>query len=280
VSRRATAAFRRDLDLIHVPMISLVKDTAREWPAGWCTYPDGFETYPDIEVFAGGDNEKMANAAAVWRQGNLLHFGFELTPDVMNETGRNLLLNSIAYISQFTEDRPIAVTPSVFEGNPLIQPRAYLDRRFKPAKVDLEGSSFLLAPTLFESLRGKSDKELKDWFVTHRSYLGPAEGRMDVDQDAIQLKAPISEVKFFHQTLTALKQPGEKAATAARLLTRYGPVDCEKFLPADWEAWFKENEPYLFFSDMGDYRWYIDPLAKKRRIPSTQLRGLARATKP
>ncbi len=33
-----------------------------------------------------------------------------------------------------------------------------------------------------------------------------------------------------------------------------------------------------FFSECGTYRWYIDPLAKRRGIPSDQLRGPARAS--
>ena len=41
----------------------------------------------------------------------------------------------------------------------------------------------------------------------------------------------------------------------------------------------KENRPYLFFSDQGDYRWYVDTLARKRGIPSQDLRGPARASR-
>jgi len=79
-------------------------------------------------VFCGGE-KKAATAAAVWRQGNLLHFGFEQSPDELNAIGRRLLLNSIAYISRFTEDKPIAITPSVFAG-PAALPRTYA--RFPP----------------------------------------------------------------------------------------------------------------------------------------------------
>ena len=42
---------------------------------------------PEIEVFCGGINSKTATAAALWRQGNLLHYGFDLSPDEMNESG-------------------------------------------------------------------------------------------------------------------------------------------------------------------------------------------------
>src|SRR5215472_12058184 len=111
-----------------VAMLPLVRDTDRHWPAGWCSYTDGFTENPDIEVLCGGENEKTARAAACWRQGNLLHFGFEQSPAEMSEAGQRLLLNCIAYISGFTEDQPIAVTPSVFAGS-VAAPRGYLDRR-------------------------------------------------------------------------------------------------------------------------------------------------------
>ena len=69
---------------------------------------------PEVEVFSGGINEQTPRSAAFWRQGNLLHFGFEQSPAQMNNTGRAMLVNAIVYISHFTEDRPIDITPSVF----------------------------------------------------------------------------------------------------------------------------------------------------------------------
>jgi hypothetical protein len=45
-----------------------------------------------------------------------------------------------------------------------------------------------------------------------------------------------------------------------------------------WRAWWRENQPYCFFTDTGGYRWMIDPLAKKRAIPTAKLQGPARAT--
>ena len=61
-------------------------------------------------------NHKTPTAAGLWRQGNLLHFGFDQSPAEMNDNGRQMLLNAIAYISSFSQDRPIAITPSVFAG--------------------------------------------------------------------------------------------------------------------------------------------------------------------
>lgn len=71
---------------------------------------------------------------------------------------------------------------------------------------------------------------------------------------------------------------GHKADTARELLRRYAPLGPEETTAEAWQSWWKENKPYLFFSESGWYRWYIDPLAKKRGIPTKDLRGSLRAS--
>lgn len=277
VQRPTPQAFKTVVTSKTVPMLPLVDDHSRSWPAGWTTYTDHFEKNPDIEVFCGGENSKAATAAAVWRQGNLLHFGFEQSPAELNENGRKLLLNSIAYISRFTEDRPIAVTPSVFAG-PAALPRTYLDRRMT-GLADWRELEWMVLPELFTKLGAMTDEERKAWYKEHRPYLHPSdtpEKKLTIDEDALALKAPIDSTDFFRKCLAALKTGN--ADTARQLLKRYGPAGTEQFTADQWRTWFEENEPYLFFSDQADYRWYIDPLAKKRGVPSAKLRGPLRAT--
>lgn len=258
-------------------MLPLVADDKRTWKPGWCTYPDGFETNPDIEVFCGGVNVKMAEAAACWRQGNLLHFGFEQSPADMNEAGQRLLLNAIAYISRFTEDRPIAVTPSVFSG-PVPLPRAYLDRRLRD-KGDASDIKGIAGASVVEILQRIGPDAIRSWYAEHRGYLHPGTDRkLTIDQEARALGVPFDRVEFFDKAIAALKTGGEAAVRASALLARYSPVDVAVTTADAWEAWLKENRPYLFFSDAGDYRWYVDPLAKKRRVPTGKFRGPARAT--
>ena len=260
-------------------MLPLVRNQSKQWRAGWCTYPDGFDENPDIEILCGGENEKTSRAAACWRQGNLLHFGFEQSPAEMNESGQKLLLNCVAYISRFNQDRPIAVTPSVFAGNVAL-PRAYLDRRLGKAG-DITDAASLLNRELCENLKDKRPDELKQWYLAHRSFFHPdTEQKLGLDPDAILLDAPIDRVEFFDRTVKALSSDGKHAATAKRLLARYAPPDMDANASvSSWQKWIEENRPYLFFSDQGDYRWYIDPLAKQRAVPSSQLRGPARASR-
>ena len=55
--------------------------------AGWCTYKNTLDDGPDVEWILGGTNSKHPEAAGIWRQGNLLHFGFEPAPDALNANG-------------------------------------------------------------------------------------------------------------------------------------------------------------------------------------------------
>jgi len=277
IDRPTPKAFRPTETNATVAMLPIVRDTAKQWRAGWCTYPDGFDENPDVEVFCGGENEKMARAAACWRQGNLLHFGFEQSPAEMNETGQRLLLNCIAYISQFTEDRPIAVTPSVFAG-PVAMPRAYADRRLGE-KGEVSDVTWLLSERALEQLKSVGRDAARRWYAEHRAYLHPgAELKLEVDEDALALAAPIDRVEFFDRTIAALSRGGKDAERATTLLARYAPTEAKLSSASAWEKWLKENRPYLFFCDEGDYRWYVDPLAKKRGIPTAKLRGPKRAS--
>jgi hypothetical protein len=260
-----------------IKVLPLVRDHQRKWQAGWCTYPDGFDENPDIEVFCGGENDKMAGAAAVWRQGNLLHFGFEQGPADMNEAGQRLLLNCIAYISRFTEDRPIAITPSVFAG-PVALPRAYLDRRLRD-KGDASEVNWILNEKLSEMLKAKSPAETREWYLENRGYLHPGpDKKLTIDEDARELGVPIDQIEFFDKAIAALRSGSQGGKRARRLLAEYAPLDASNSTADQWEAWLRDNRDYLFFSDQGDYGWYIDPLAKKRGIPSRELRGPARAS--
>jgi hypothetical protein len=275
IQRTTPEAFTSYITNSTIPMLPLVRDIGSKWKDGWCTYTDGFNDNPDVEMMSGGENEKTPTAAGIWRQGNLLHFGFEQSPSEMNENGQRLLLNGIGYISRFTEDRPIAITPSVFAG-PIAYPRGYLDRRLGE-KGDASEVGHFLSSACLDHLKGKPADQIKAWQRENRSWLHPGSGgKLEIDADAKLLNAPIDKPEFFEKMIAAMREGKPEAKT---LLARYAPSETESLKSAAaWDDWFKENKPYLFFSDQGDYRWYVDPLAKKRKVPSAELRGPARAS--
>jgi len=140
------ADFREEIEEPQIQVMPLVDDRGRYWKSGWCSYAFDFAANPDVEFFCGGVNHKTPTAAGLWRQGNFLHFGFEQSPAEMNEQGRLLLLNAIAYISRFTEDRPIAITPSVFAG-PVARSRGTPARWLRNESM-VQAVRDLLAPEL------------------------------------------------------------------------------------------------------------------------------------
>jgi hypothetical protein len=273
-------AFADELDTEEIEVIPLVDDHEKKWRAGWCTYSTYFDRNPDVEFFCGGVNHKTPTAAGIWRQGNLLHYGFEQSPLEMNEHGRQLLLNSIAYISRFTEDRPIAMTPSVF-GGPVARPRKTPANWLSRGGYHVQWVLDMFEPKtrlVLESIGNQGEQV--EWCNQHADYFFPAQDQLlGIDVDLQSLMLPFDSPEFFDSVLSDLEaRDGEVEARARRLLERYVP--CGPGSQADigqWRDWHKANEPYLFALDTGDYCWYIDPLAKRRQVPSAELRGPRRA---
>jgi hypothetical protein len=257
--------------------VPLVTDLSHgyEGEPGWVSYESALGDSPDIEIIAGGLNSKEPEAAAIWRQGFLLHFGFKQTPAQMNDAGRDLLAASIAYIARFRGDRPLLRTPSAFAGQ-APWPRRVVAFWFERGSElgFLEGlfdaGTFREAPT-------ESSDGLRQWFGEVRPYLRPDEkGKLLVDDAARRHDLEIGGESFIADAIAHLDEPGVRP-----LLVNQVPEGPGDDASADrWRQWLAEHEPYLFYSEYGGYRWYVDPLAKTRGVPTAELRGPARADRP
>ena len=262
-----------------VNALPLVLDPKGQHEPGWCTYTYEHEQAPELEVLCGGINSKTPRAGAIWRQGNLLHFGFECSPARMNEAGQALLVNCVVYIARFTEDRPIVRTPCVFVQGTRLFDRDAIARRLEHSDADLNLLQYYVAKQTYEALKGKSRAEMQEWFKQARDYLhADVAGLLTIDTDAQSFKIPPATIRFIEEAIATLSDPGS-GALARRLLNRYVPDGPGKNATREnWEWWLSKNRPYLFFSDMGGYHWYLDPLAKSRGVSTASLRGEARAT--
>jgi hypothetical protein len=264
-----------------IDVLPLVRDTTRQYFPGWCAYTYEHTQAPELEVISGGVNHKTPQAGAIWRQGNLLHFGFEQSPAEMNDAGRALLVNAIAYIARFTDDRPIVRTPSTFKQGARLVDRDVIRRRIERTVGDIDTLKYFMTAATFQEMKDQKGAEISDWFRRVRDYLhADAKGLLLVDVEAQSFGVPPATPAFLETAIADLSKR-DRQSTARKLLNRYVPDGPGREAPPEaWRVWWSQNKPYLFFSDTGGFRWYVDPLARARRIPTSELRGPARATLP
>ncbi len=281
VRRPTPEAWREDVKEKEVSVLSLVKDPAAKYQSGWITYRNTIVDSPEVEIICGGLSERSMDGAALWRQGNLLHFAFDIAPAEMNETGQALLLNSIAYIARFTEDCPIARTPSGFgEKDDAPRSRGWVEGFYaarRPSDRDLD---YYLTGSTKEQVAKMDRVSFPKWYSENSQYLTCAgNGRLMVEPVAKELGIRFDIPDFFPQTIERLKNPATESK-ARGLLKRYAPEGPSEGSAEEWSRWYQANKPYLFYSERGGYRWYADPLAQRRGIPSEKLQGPARADVP
>jgi hypothetical protein len=279
VRRPTPDSWRKEYKDKEVSVLSLVKDPAATYQNGWITYRSRLLDSPEVEIISGGLSERGSDDAALWRQGNLLHFAFDIAPAEMNETGRALFLNSIAYIARFTEDRPIARTPSAFgEKNNAPKSKRWIQFLFASRTPEDKDLDFYLSSATKAAVKQLNQSSFEQWYLDNSPYLTcDVDGRLVVDANAKTLGIAFEKPDFFPKVIAKLGDPAN-ADKARELLKRYAPDGPAAGSPEEWSAWWESSRPYLFYSEGGGYRWYIDPLAKRRGIPSDKLQGPARAT--
>jgi hypothetical protein len=248
---------------------------------GWCTYDWGFDA-PDVEVFCGGQNSKTATAAAVWRQGWLVHFGFEQSPAQLNDAGDALLVNVIAYAARCAADRPITRVESPFRTKKrAVMPREKARRHVEDGKAvgtwftGAAEEELLAVPA---GARAARLRELEPFLVAD------AGSELDVDATLRGWGTANRDVAMLDRCVQALRAGGDDAARARAVLARYvpdgpGATGAAADDAEAWARWVEAHRSFVFFSDVGGYRWYVDALALARGTPSQDLRGTQRVAK-
>ena len=198
----------------------------------------------------------------------------------MNELCRGMLVDAIAYISRFTDDRPIMLTPSPFAGQEFMT-RPRMERLIHRGE---DMWDYLVPYFDRGTLAGAGVKNMAafaKWYATFSAYLCPnSEGLLTVDRDAQAMQLCPNRPEFFDRTIAEIGGSAKDAERARRMLVRYAPEGPgARATPQDWDRWRMANADYLFFGEAGGYRWYLDPLAKGRGVPTARLRGTARASR-
>jgi hypothetical protein len=277
VRKPTPETWRKTVKEKEVSVIPLVKDPNATYQPGWISYRTSLLDSPETEIICGALNDKDYEGAAIWRQGHLLHFAFDLSPADMNQTGQALLLNSLAYIARFKQDRPIAHIGSIWtKENTCSRRKEWIESLYasgRPADRDLE---FYFTPETKAEVTKMDGDSYPKWFRENSPFVTCAgTGKLMVDETAKELNLQFEEAGFFTNALEKLSQPAT-AAKARSVLKRYAPDGPGDASLEQWRSWVQANRPYLFYSQRAGYRWYVDPLARERGVPSQKLQGPAR----
>jgi hypothetical protein len=240
---------------------------------GWCT-GGGEVQGPECEWICGGINSKQPTHASIWRQGNLLHFGFEPSPAQMNATGQALLQNAIAYIARFVTDRPIVRERTFVDPTGSDAPGWRLDWLLEHAKNDKELAD-AFAPPWAEKLIGLGSGA-REYVSKHRGALCSRGNRFAFDDDALALGVDLRVDGVLLQLAGMLTDPARKDAAHALLNRMLADEPGGDKTPDNWRSWLKTRDGWLCF-DPHSHVWRYDPLAKARDERSTALRGPVRA---
>jgi hypothetical protein len=226
----------------------------------------GFEDSPDCERICGGINSKGPMAVAIGRQANLLQWGFYGAPDRMTESAKRAFLNAIVWMKQFAGQAPLVKKQS--RGRSWYA--QYIDTlaQMKPAQRNDRGqdshAAWLLGRFPADVTAGDVDVErLRRWYADHEEFIGGGSDRWEtaVDADLVQLRLSNRRPGFLDWLLERFAaDPGD--ALALRLARRYLGEEHGRDA-ATATRWIREQRPFLFFSDTGGYRWFVDGNARR-----------------
>lgn len=119
------------------------------------------------------------------------------------------------------------------------------------------------------------------WYPAVRRFLAADEnGTLSLNEDLRTLDLDPTSMGFLERCIADLVGSSQQSQRSRRLLARQVPEGPGHAASADaWASWWKANRDYLFYGEIGGYRWYLDPLAKQGGVPTAKLRGQARASR-
>jgi hypothetical protein len=236
----------------------------KEIDYGFAASPWGFEDSPDAEWIAAGAGCRNPKAMALGRHGNFFLWGFGGDPVQMTEAGRRVFVNAICWMKQFDGKRPLVTAAAT--------PRELVWHYIEWLRDAGDESSMAAAKRRFpDDVREKTrtdPERLAAYYKEHCDRLCPAGGesggfRADPDLDELG-KVPNRKIEFWDAILARLaKDPQD--ALALKLSARYLPGKARD--AAELKAWVDENRKYLFFTDVGGFKWAVDEHAKKAAAP-------------
>ncbi|HLQ37113.1 MAG TPA: hypothetical protein VK348_04905 [Planctomycetota bacterium] len=226
----------------------------------------GFEDSPDCERISGGINSKGPRAVAIGRQANLLQWGFYGAPDRMTAQAKRAFLNAIVYMRKFDGQAPLVQKQSRGRTwlSQFADTLAHMSAEERKGKGENNYASYLKKNFPAELVGDDFDPaKLRAWYENHEEYFGHGKERHDIvlDEDLVALHLSNRKPAFLDWLRQRFaKDPHD--TLALRLAARYlGPEHGKDAATA--LAFLDDNRPFLFFSDTGGYRWFVDTNAQR-----------------
>lgn len=246
---------------------------------GYAIYDDGgLADSPDVELICGGVTGKGPSYYSILRHGNYMLWGFSSTPSDFTQQGKELFLNCMHYMASLKEEYPLVKM--------LMHSRKAIINTIEHTRVNKAFFSHLPWYIPEETMKkwGKNLDELEKWYKENEAYLVGKEGKYDKDkkrldrtfnpdEDAKKLGTPNNSVASLGKWIELLGSDNEETQKRAlALIKRY--VSCATFTEkAEWKKWYDENKDYIFFSDVGGFKFFVDELARKAKKSTKDYRS-------
>ena len=171
----------------------------------------------------------------------------------MTESGKRVFLNTICYMKQFDGHKPLV--ERVQSSREWVLLHIEYVRKYDDVAEKRDWLRGLFPETVLDRL-GLDADALEAYYRKNLDYLFPKKRGFDIDPDLTALGIPARDAAFLNR-LVELFAADPKDALALRLFERYIGRDRVP-TPEGLKGWVEENKEYLFFSDIGGFRWFVD----------------------
>jgi hypothetical protein len=199
-------------------------------------------------------------AIALARHGNYFLWGFGGDPGQMTEAGRRVFVNTIVWMKKFDGMKPLVA--------PTMTPRELVWHYIDWLRKANDEDSLISAKRRFpDDVREKTKTDpdkLEAFYKEAYERLCPAGGESGgfrPDPELEELGKVSNRKPEFWDAVLARLAKNDKDEVALKLVARYLPGEAKPY--AELKAWVEENKKYLFFTDVGGFRWMVDEYAKK-----------------
>jgi hypothetical protein len=196
---------------------------------------------------------KSYDSVGIGRHGNFMLWGWSAPPSKMTAAGQKLFLNCLCYIHQY-DQKPFVRIPQ--RAMPRTSATMLFDRmEQRPANAGTYLSNYFpsdMAKKYERDLAG-----MRKHYETNLELVYVIERKFCIDEDLASLGIKSNRKTAMLKTLIDLLADQSKAQLAQKCLTRYTRQSFTS--PEAWKQWYEDNAQNLMFSDVGGYRYYINP---------------------